>query len=107
MFAVIRTGGKQYKVSPGDVLKVEKVDCQEGGVIRVEDVLMICPEGDGERIVGTPTITGAVVTANVLRQERAKKVISFKKRRRKASSQRKKGHRQHLSVLEVVSIFTP
>lgn len=101
MFAVIRTGGKQYKVAEGDVIYVEKLDGEAGKSITLSDVLMIV---DGDKTtVGTPVLKGASVSAEVLGQDRAEKVIIFKKKRRQ-NYRRKKGHKQLITVLRVKSI---
>lgn len=101
MFAVIRTGGKQYRVTPSAVLKVEKLEAEPGATVTFTDVLAI--GGDGHLTLGAPTVAGASVTATVLAQDRLDKVIVFKKRRRK-NSRRKQGHRQHVTVLRVAGI---
>ncbi|QDH12998.1 50S ribosomal protein L21 [Formicincola oecophyllae] len=102
MFAVIRTGGKQYRVEPGDVLKVEKLDgLESGGTHTFSDVLMV--GGDQGVKVGAPTVAGANVVAEVIAQDRLPKVIIFKKRRRQ-NSRRKNGHRQPVTVLRVKEI---
>lgn len=101
MYAVIRTGGKQYRVSAGDVIEVERLPGDEGGTITFDQVLMV--GGEGKEAVGAPLVAGASVTATLLEQMRAPKVIIFKKRRRKGY-RRKKGHRQELSVLRVTGI---
>jgi large subunit ribosomal protein L21 len=95
MFAVIKTGGKQYRVAANDLLKVEKVEFNE--------VLMV-GEGEGA-VVGAPTVAGALVTAHVVEQGRAAKVIAFKKRRRQ-NSKRTRGHRQHLTTIRIAEILT-
>jgi large subunit ribosomal protein L21 len=101
MFAVIRTGGKQYRVMPNAVLKVEKLEAEPDDLVTFTDVLAV---GDDDALsVGTPTIEGASVTATVLAQDRLDKIIVFKKRRRK-NSRRRKGHRQHVTVLRVREI---
>ena len=103
MFAVIKTGGKQYKVAADDVLTVEKLDVDAEGDVVFDEVLML---GDGDSVtVGAPTVAGAGVRATVVEQTRGPKVISFKKRRRKHSSQRRKGHRQALTRVKVVDIM--
>ncbi|MCL4149221.1 UNVERIFIED_CONTAM: hypothetical protein GTU68_030062 [Idotea baltica] len=99
MFAVIKTGGKQYKVAVNDVIRVEKLAGEAGETINFEDVLM--HGADGNATVGTPMVSGAVVTGEILEQFRDKKVIAFKKRRRKHSSMTKKGHRQYLTAKKV------
>jgi len=98
MFAVIRTGGKQYRVTPNAVLKVEKLDAEPGATITFTDVLAV--GGAGGLTVGSPLVAGASVTATVIAQDRLDKVIIFKKRRRQ-NSRRKNGHRQHVTVLRV------
>jgi len=101
MFAVIKTGGKQYKVAPNDVIKVEKLDGEAGAKVDLADVLMV---GDDKGVkVGSPTLDGTVVTAEILEQTRAGKIIVFKKKRRH-NYRRKKGHRQELTVLKVLEI---
>ncbi len=101
MFAVIRTGGKQYRVQPDQVLKVEKLEAEAGGTITFTDVLAV--GGEGSLTIGAPTVAGATVTATVIAQDRLEKVIVFKKRRRQ-NSRRKNGHRQHVTVLRVSAI---
>ena len=101
MFAIIRTGGKQYRVKPRDVLKVEKLDGVPGDTITFNEVLAVGSETDTR--VGTPLVAGASVSATVIAQDRLDKVIVFKKRRRK-NSRRKQGHRQHVTVLRVSGI---
>jgi large subunit ribosomal protein L21 len=103
MFAVIRTGGKQYRVSPNAVLKVEKLDAEPGGTVTFTDVLAV--GGEGNLILGSPTVADASVTATVIAQDRLDKVIIFKKRRRQ-NSRRRNGHRQHVTVLRVAGINT-
>jgi large subunit ribosomal protein L21 len=103
MFAVIKTGGKQYRVAANDLLKVEKVIGEAGDVIEFTEVLMV-GEGAGAAI-GAPTVAGALVTAEVVEQGRAKKVIAFKKRRRQ-NSKRTRGHRQHLTTVQIIEILT-
>ena len=101
MFAVIKTGAKQYKVAVGDVIKVEKLDGEAGGSISLDHVLMV---GDDKGVtVGTPTVAGTVVTAEILEQARAAKIIVFKKKRRQGY-RRKAGHRQEQTVLRVTEI---
>ncbi|PQO22834.1 50S ribosomal protein L21 [Rhodobacteraceae bacterium WD3A24] len=102
MFAVIKTGGKQYRVQPGDVLRVEKLAAEKGETVQFNDVLML---GGDTPAIGTPTIAGAGVQAEVLDQIKGEKVIHFVKRRRKHGSQRTKGHRQQLTVLRVADIL--
>ena len=101
MFAVIRTGGKQYRVTPNAVLKVEKLDAEAGATVTFTDVLAV---GNGAAVtLGAPTIAGASVTATVIAQDRLDKIIIFKKRRRQ-NSRRRNGHRQHVTVLRVGGI---
>lgn len=101
MFAVIKTGGKQYTVRENDVLWVEKLDAEPGASIDLSEVLMV---GDGKKLaVGAPTVEGAKVSATVIEQMRDRKVIVFKKKRRH-NYRRKKGHRQHLTVLKIGKI---
>ncbi|WP_299436372.1 50S ribosomal protein L21 [uncultured Rhodospira sp.] len=97
MFAVIKTGGKQYKVAKDDVINVEKLEADEGTSVTFDDVLMV-----GDR-VGTPTVAGASVSATVERTFRDKKVIVFKKQRRQ-NHRRKKGHRQTLTRVRITDI---
>mgnify|MGYP001306128287 CR=1 FL=1 len=101
MFAVFKTGGKQYKVVSGDILLVEKLSANQGDKVRFNHVLAL---GDKAQTVGTPVISGAFVDAEILSQTKGEKTINFVKRRRKHSSQRKKGHRQNLTVLKVLDI---
>ena len=101
MFAVIRTGGKQYRVTPNAVLKVEKLDAAPGATVTFTDVLAL---GTGAGLtLGSPVVAGAEVTATVIAQDRLDKVIIFKKRRRQ-NSRRKNGHRQHVTVLRIADI---
>ena len=102
MFAVIRTGGKQYRVTPNDVLKVEKLDAEPGATYTFTDVLAVGAD-EGGATIGSPLVPGASVTATVIAQDRLDTVIIFKKRRRQ-NSRRKNGHRQHVTVLRVASI---
>jgi large subunit ribosomal protein L21 len=101
MFAVIRSGGKQYRVAPEQVLKVEKLEAEAGAVVTFTDVLAI--GGEGALQIGAPVLAGATVTATVIAQDRLDKVIIFKKRRRQ-NSRRKNGHRQCVTVLRVSAI---
>lgn len=101
MFAVIRTGGKQYKVAKDDVIAVEKLDGEPGATIELGEVLMV---GDGAEITaGTPLLAGASVSAELVEQRRAAKIIVFKKKRRH-NYRRKNGHRQHQTVLRITEI---
>ncbi len=101
MFAVIRTGGKQYRVTENAVLKVEKLAGEPGETITFTDVLAV--GGEAGVTLGTPVVEGATVTATVIAQDRLEKIIIFKKRRRQ-NSRRKNGHRQHVTVLRVAGI---
>ena len=102
MFAVIKTGGKQYKVATGDIFKVEKLAADAGETVQFNEVLML---GGDNVTVGSPMVAGAGVQAEVLDQMKGKKTIHFVKRRRKHSSQRKKGHRQQLTVIKITEIM--
>lgn len=102
MFAVLKTGGKQYKVQAGDVLRVEKLAANAGDKIQFNDILMV----GGETVtVGVPFVKGAAVQAEVIDQIKGEKVIHFVKRRRKHSSQRTKGHRQQLTLVRVTEVM--
>ncbi|MBO6559874.1 MAG: 50S ribosomal protein L21 [Nisaea sp.] len=102
MFAVVKTGGKQYKVAPNDVIKVEKLAGEAGSSVDLADVLML---GEGDDLkVGAPTVEGAVVRAEVLEQTKGDKVVVFKKKRRQGY-RRTRGHRQELTVLRVTDIL--
>ncbi len=101
MYAVIRTGGKQYKVAEGDVIKVEKLAGAAGDAVTFDQVLAL--GDDGGLRVGTPVLDGASVSAELLEQTRGEKIIVFKKKRRK-NYRRKRGHRQYLTVLRVTDI---
>ena len=101
MFAVIKTGAKQYKVAVGDVIKVEKLDGEAGTEISLDTVLMV---GDDKGVkVGTPAVSGIIVTAEILEQARAAKIIVFKKKRRQGY-RRKAGHRQEQTVLRIMAV---
>ena len=101
MYAVIMTGGKQYRVSQGDILRVERLTGEVGDKVTLDKVLFI--GGNGEVKIGTPTIPNGKVSAEILDQCRAKKIIVFKKKRRKSYS-RQRGHRQKLTTLKIVEI---
>jgi large subunit ribosomal protein L21 len=101
MYAVIKTGGKQYRVAANDTLIVEKVAGDAGAMVEFTEVLMVA--GEGEPKIGKPLIDGAKVMAEVVEQGRAKKVIAFKKRRRK-NSRRKRGHRQEQTTVRIKEI---
>ncbi len=101
MFAVVKTGGKQYRVEDGAVLKVDKLAGNEGDKVVLDQVLMV---GEGEGVtIGTPVVAGASVACEIVAQTRADKIIVFKKKRRQ-NYRRKKGHRQHLTILKVTGI---
>ena len=102
MFAVLKTGGKQYKVQAGDILRVEKLAAIAGDKIQFNDILMV---GGETLTLGAPMVAGAAVQAEVIEQIKGEKVIHFVKRRRKHSSQRTKGHRQHLTLLRVTDVL--
>ncbi len=102
MFAVLKTGGKQYKVQAGDVLRVEKLAANAGDKIQFNEILMV----GGETVtLGVPTVAGAGVVAEVIDQIKGEKTIHYVKRRRKHSSQRTKGHRQHLTLVRVTEVL--
>ena len=100
MYAVIRTGGKQYKVAKDDVLVIEKLAGDVGKTLTISDVLMV---GGDKPKAGTPTIAGASVTAEILEQGRGEKVVAFKKKRRK-NTHRKRGHRQPFTKVKITEI---
>lgn len=101
MFAIVKTGGKQYRVAKDDVITVERLAGEEGGKVTLNEVLAV---GDGEAVsVGAPLVDGAAVEAEIVKQARGPKIIVFKKRRRK-NSRRRNGHRQDLTVLKVTDI---
>ncbi len=102
MFAVLKTGGKQYKVTSGDMLQVEKLAADAGEKVQFNDILML---GGDTAVIGTPFVDGAAVQAEVVEQIKGDKVIHFVKRRRKHSSKRTKGHRQQLTLLRVTEIL--
>ena len=99
MFAVLKTGGKQYRVQPGDVLRVEKLAAEAGDKVQFNEILMV------GSTVGAPLVAGAAVQAEVIAQIKGDKVIHYVKRRRKHSSQRTKGHRQQLTLLRVTEVL--
>ncbi len=101
MYAIIVTGGKQYKVAEGDTLFIEKLEAEEGAAVKFDQVLMV---GDGENVkVGTPVVEGAAVEAKVVKNGKAKKVYVFKMKRKK-NYRRKKGHRQPFTKVEITKI---
>ena len=103
MFAVLKTGGKQYKVQSGDLLRVEKLAADAGETVQFNEILML---GGDAPVVGSPRVDGAAVQAEVIDQIKGPKTINFVKRRRKHSSQRTKGHRQQLTLLRVTEILS-
>ena len=103
MYAVIRTGGKQYKVAPQDVLQIEKIEGAAGEPVSFSDVLMIA--GESGPTFGAPLVSGAAVSAEVVEQGRGPKVIIFKKKRRQ-NYRRKRGHRQELTTVRILEILT-
>ncbi|QLQ18176.1 MAG: 50S ribosomal protein L21 [Exiguobacterium profundum] len=102
MFAVLKTGGKQYKVQAGDVLRVEKLECRCYDKIQFNEILMV---GADTVTVGAPLVAGAAVQAEVIDQIKGEKTIHYVKRRRKHSSQRTKGHRQQLTLVRVTEVL--
>ena len=103
MFAVIRTGGKQYRVAPNDIIEIEKIAGNPGDVVELSEVLLL--GGEGAATTGTPTVSGAMVAAEVLEQKRGDKIIVFKKKRRQGY-RRTRGHRQDLTALRITEILT-
>jgi len=103
MFAVMKTGGKQYKVQSGDMLRVEKLAADAGETVQFNEILML---GGDKVVVGAPMVDGAAVQAEVVDQIKGEKVINFVKRRRKHGSQRTKGHRQKLTLVRIGDILT-
>ena len=101
MYAIIETGGKQYRVSPGDILSIEKVDGEVGGTVEIGSVLLV--QDDGKISIGNPTVANAKVTAEVIGQGRLRKIRVFKKKRRK-TYQRTKGHRQCFTKVKIKAI---
>ena len=99
MFAVLKTGGKQYKVQAGDVLRVEKLDAVAGDKIQFNEILVV------DTTVGAPFVAGAAVQAEVIDQIKGEKTISYHKRRRKHSSQRTRGHRQKWTLVRVTEVL--
>lgn len=100
-YAIIKTGGKQYRVSEGDTIRVEKIQGEVGSSVELDEVLML---GGGDDVsVGTPLVSGAKVTAEIVAQDRAKKIIVFKMKRRK-NYRRKQGHRQPYTELRITGV---
>ncbi len=102
MFAVIKTGGRQYRVVPEDVLEIGKIEGDIGSIVQLKEVLLV---GADTPVLGSPTVAGASVAAEVLQHKRGPKVIAFKKRRRK-NSRRKRGYRDEITVLRITEILT-
>ena len=102
MFAVLKTGGKQYKVQAGDVLRVELIAAEAGDKVQFNEILMV---GGDKLTVGAPFVKGAAVQAEVIDNIKADKVITYHKRRRKHSSQRTRGHRQKLTLVRVTEVL--
>ena len=102
MFAVVKTGGKQYKVQTGDILRVERLAANAGDKIQFNKILML---GGDKTVVGSPLVAGAAVQADVIDQIKGEKTIKFVKRRRKHSSKRTRGHRQYLTLVRVTDIL--
>jgi large subunit ribosomal protein L21 len=101
MYAVIKTGGQQFRVTKGDKLSIQKMDAEAGKSITLDEVMMI---NDGKTAkIGTPLVSGAKVTAKIVEQYRDEKVVIFKKKRRQ-NYRRTKGHRQHLTLIEITDI---
>ena len=102
MFAVIKTGGRQYRVVPNDVLEIGKIEGEVGTIVQLGEVLVV---GGDTPVLGAPTVAGASVAAEVLDHKRGPKVIAFKKRRRK-NSRRKRGYRDEITVIRITEVLT-
>ena len=102
MFAVVKTGGKQYRVQAGDILRVERLAANAGEKVQFNQILML---GGEKTVIGSPLVAGAAVQADVIDQIKSEKTIKFVKRRRKHSSKRTRGHRQHLTLVRVTQIL--
>lgn len=105
MFAIIKTGGKQYRVSPTDTITIEKLDGEAGDAVSFDQVLLVGGAEGAEPSLGAPLVSGATVAGEIVGQTRGDKVIAFKKRRRK-NSKRKRGHRQSLTMVKITDILT-
>ena len=103
MYAIIQTGGKQYRVAPGDVLRVERLPGERGDAVQLDQVLLVTDDG-GEVRVGTPLVENASVKGEILRQGKAKKILVFKKKRRK-NYRRRQGHRQLFTAVQIQEII--
>lgn len=101
MYAVVKTGGKQYRVAKDDIIEVEKLDTPKGDSVTLDQVLLVGSEGSAK--IGTPVVSGASVEATVINQKKGDKIIVFKKKRRQ-NYRRKNGHRQDLTVLKITDI---
>lgn len=101
MFAVIKTGGKQYRVQKDDIIEVELLEGKEGAAVKLEEVLLVGNGGNAK--IGAPLVSGASVAATILKQKKGDKIIVFKKKRRQ-NYRRKNGHRQNLTVLKITGI---
>jgi len=102
VYAIIQTGGKQYRVAPGDLLRVERLPGERGDAVTLDQVLLVA---DGQELkVGQPLLAGATVTAQILRQGKAKKILVFRKKRRK-NYRRRQGHRQLYTALQIQEIL--
>jgi large subunit ribosomal protein L21 len=104
MFAVIRTGGKQYRVAPNDIIEIERIAGEPGDIVELAEVLLL-GGSEGAPQAGSPAIAGALVAAEVMEQKRGDKIVVFKKKRRK-NYRRKNGHRQALTLLRITEILT-
>lgn len=102
MFAIVQTGGKQYRVSPGDILRVERLPGEQGDEVTLDQVLLVAKDESVQ--VGRPLLPGAQVVGRILRQGKAKKIIVFKKKRRK-NYRRKQGHRQLYTAIQIQEII--
>ncbi len=102
MFAVIKTGGKQYRVAPEDVIRIDRVEGEPGNVVSFGEVLVV---GGDTPTIGAPLVSGATVAGEIIAHERGDKVLAFKKRRRK-NSRRKRGYRHEFSVVRITEILT-
>lgn len=103
MYAIIQTGGKQYRVAPGDVLRVERLEGERGDAVQLDQVLLVTDDG-GEIRVGTPLVENASVKGEIVRQGKAKKILVFKKKRRK-NYRRRQGHRQLFTAVQIKEII--
>ncbi len=103
MYAIIQTGGKQYRVAPGDVLRVERLPGERGDEVKLDQVLLVTSDG-GEVTVGAPLVENASVKGQIVRQGKAKKVMVFKKKRRKGY-RRRQGHRQLFTAVQIQEII--